>query len=390
MQPQPQPDTDDVFEQAKALFLAGLASFEAGSFVQAEQQFLASLARVPARVSTLTNLAGTQLKLARADDALRTTHQILALEPDNLDAWFHRGHALAQLGRNDEALAAFEHTLELDPALAPAWSHRGGILRELNRLDEAAVCFRQALAHGADAELNGYYLAAVGARGSPLPTPATAPRHYVQALFDDYAGQFDEHLVGVLKYQAHEVLVRHLAALDHTPFASALDLGCGTGLCGPLVRPLVRPAPARLVGVDLSAPMLDRARALGVYDDLVQADIVEYLRGLNQPQQQQPQRHDLVLAADVFIYVGDMAPVFDALDPVIEPGGMFCFSAELAGPACRTGFELQPSLRYAHTPDYLLGLAAQHGFDAVLMKHEPIRKDQLEPIDGLFVYLAKR
>ena len=368
------PDPDNPFEQAKALFFDGLASFEAGRFADAETQFLASLKRVPGRASTLTNLAGTQLKLSRPLDALRSADQALVIEPHNGDAWFHLGNALAQLGRNEEALAAYERVLELDPALAPAWSHRGGILRELNRLDEAAESFRQALAHGADAELNAYYLAAVGAQTSP----ATAPRQYVQALFDDYAGQFDAHLVGVLKYQAHEVLVRHLAALGRGPFKAALDLGCGTGLCGPLVKPMA----AQLVGVDLSAPMLDKARALDVYDDLVQADIIEHLRST-------PQRHDLVLAADVFIYVGDLAPVFDALDRVIERHGVFCFSAERAGSACRT-FELLPSLRYAHSEAYMRGLAAQYGYDVVKLVEEPIRKHQREPIDGLFIYMVKR
>ncbi len=373
-----EPADSDRFEQAKALFFDGLASFEAGRFADAETQFLASLKLVPGRASTLTNLAGTQLKLARPHDALHTTDQALAAEADNSDALFHRGNALAQLGRNDEALAAFERVLELDPALAAAWSHRGGILRELNRLDEAAECFRQALAHGADAELNGYYLAAVGAQDSLVGSPATAPRQYVQALFDDYAGQFDAHLVGVLKYQAHEVLVRHLATLDRAPFRSALDLGCGTGLCGPLVKPMA----ARLAGVDLSAAMLDKARALGLYDELAQADIVEHLRSTDQ-------RHDLVLAADVFIYVGDLAPVFDALARVIEPGAVFCFSAERASPAC-TGFELLASLRYAHSEGYLRGLAVQHGYDVVKLVEEPIRKAQHGAIDGLFVYLEKR
>ena len=362
------------FERAKALFFDGLASFEDGRFADAETQFLASLKHAPGRASTLTNLAGTQLKLARPNDALHTADQALAVDVDNGDALFQRGNALAQLGRNEEALAAYERVLEIDPALGAAWSHRGGILRELNRLDEAAACFRRAMAHGADAELNGYYLAAVGAQASP----ATAPRQYVQALFDDYAGQFDAHLVGVLKYQAHEVLVRHLAKLGRGPFRSALDVGCGTGLCGPLVKPMA----ARLAGVDLSAAMLDKARALGLYDELAQADIVEHLRSTDR-------RHDLVLAADVFIYVGDLAPVFAALARVIEPGAVFCFSAERASPACQ-GFELLASLRYAHSEAYVRGLAAQHGYDVLKIVEEPIRKAEHSAIDGLFVYLGKR
>lgn len=398
----------DAFDQAKELFFDGLKAFETARFDVAEQLFMASLALFPGRISTLINLAATQLKLSRPQEALAVADQVLALEADNVDAWFHKATALGLLNRHREALAGYEKVLQLgtlppaepwfrhgqtlqaldrpeqalasydralaaDPSLAQAWSNRGGILREMKRNDEAADAFRQALAQGADPELHRYYLASVSAQA----VPATAPAHYVETLFDDYADQFDAHLVGLLGYRAHSTLARHLAALGRGPFRSALDLGCGTGLCAPLLKPMTQ----RLAGVDLSSQMMDKARALGLYDRLVHADIVDYLRGTDE-------RYDLVTAADVFIYVGDLAPVFAALHRAMEAKGLFCFSAECAADES-ADFELLPSLRYAHSERYLREMAMQHGFDLVQLVRAPIREDQREPIHGMFVYLGR-
>lgn len=362
----------DTFEAAKALFLDGLAAFEAGRFEQAEALFVASLEKFPGRVSTLVNLAATRLALRRPNDALVAADEVLALEPDNAQAWFHRGNALAELGRHPQALAAFEKVCALDPGQAPAWSQRGAILRECGRLDEAARAFEQAIANGADAQLHRYYLASVRGEG----VPSNAPAGYVRTLFDDYAPAFDQHLVQVLGYRAHHTLVEHLPFPPAGRFASALDLGCGTGLCAALLAPRVD----RLTGVDLSAGMLKQARSLGIYRRLVQADLVDHLRATDE-------RHDLVLAADVFIYIGDLAPVFEAVRRVLEPGGVFCFSAECASRE-DLDFELLPSLRYAHSQRYLAELAQRHGFKARRMVERPIREEQRRQVAGRFVYLG--
>ena len=363
---------DDRFEQAKAHFFAALGRQQAGDLGEAQQLYQASLGLVPGRASTLINLAAVQLRLARPGDALTSADAALAAERDSIDALLHRATALAQLGRADEALAAFQRLLAIDRRHAAAWSGSGTLLRELNRLDEAAHAFREAIEHGADVDLHGFYLASVEAGA----TPPTAPAAYVAGLFDSYADEFDSHLVGALRYQAHRRLVEELVASEgEARYASALDLGCGTGLCGPLVRPMA----ARLAGVDLSAGMLERARALGVYDRLVHADIVEFLAG-------DEERYDLVLAADVFIYVGDLEPVFARLARAMA-GGVFCFSVE----ALDDGADLRllPSLRYAHSPAYLARLAAGHGFEVAAMTPAPVREDQGEVVEGLYVVLRR-
>jgi predicted TPR repeat methyltransferase len=364
----------DAFERAKAAFFAGLARQQAGDDAAAERHYRESLTLVPGRASTLINLAAVQLRLARPIDALSSADAALAAEPDSSDALLHRATALARLGHPEDALLAFRRLLAIEPHHAAGWSGAGTAARELGRLDEAAQAFREALRHGAERELHDYYLASVQGAGAP----ATAPAGYVEALFDGYAGEFDRHLVDELGYQAPRRLVEGLAALGDERFAATLDLGCGTGLCGPLVRPRSE----RLTGVDLSARMLAQARRLGVYDRLEQAEIVAFL-------ERSDERFDLVLAADVFIYVGDLRPVFRALQRVMTHG-VFCFTVETLAASDPAEQRLLPSLRYAHAPAALGRLADAHGFDVAAMLRAPVREEQRAAVDGLYVYLRRR
>jgi predicted TPR repeat methyltransferase len=431
---------NDAFERARQCFFDGLQALEAGRLDDAERSFEASLALVPGRASTLTNLGAVRIRLGRPAEALPLLDEAVAAQPEHVEGWLQRALALERLGRDaealpcfervlaqapddaptlyrtamalnrlgrhadalarlehllrvdpehargwtlhgqtlqslerhDDALPSYERALALDPTDAWAWTLRGGLLKDLGRRDEAIFAFEQAIAHGGDAEYNGYFLAALGGR----PKPARAPGAYVQQLFDGYAERFDEHLVQVLNYRSPQMLAQRIAALGRR-FGHALDLGCGTGLCGPLVAPVV----VRLDGVDLSQAMLDKARALGVYAQLDRADLVDHLRTT-------PHRHDLVLAADVFTYLGDLSDVFAGVARVLEPGGWFVFSVERADDGL--DFELRGTLRYAHSARYLRTLAASGGFDVGEITEATLREDQRRPIAGLLVLLQRR
>jgi predicted TPR repeat methyltransferase len=365
--------TGSPFEQAKAAFLDGLRCQQAGELDEAEAHYRESLRLLPGRASTLINLAATQLAARRPADALATADRALAAEPDSSEAWLHHATALAQLGRLDAALAGFERLLSIAPEHALAWSSKAGVLRELQRHADSATAYRRALQLGAEPELNRYFLAAVEAGDAPPAPPAV----YVQELFDGYAEDFDRHLVDELKYDGHHRLIAGLAALAAGPFDAALDLGCGTGLCGSLLRPMV----GHLTGIDLSAGMLSKARALGVYDRLEHIDAVEFLRCDHGP-------YDLLIACDVFIYVGALEPLFDAASQRMTHG-IFCFSVELLE-ASDLAFRLETSLRYSHAEAYLLRLAEQHGFEPIALQGAPVRCDQGRPVAGLYVYLRRR
>ena len=358
------------FEAAKAQFLDGLRCHQAGQFAQAEQHYRASLGLVPGRPSTLTNLGATLLALARPQEALPLLQQATQAEPAHAEGWLQQAQALAQLGRLPEALHCTGRLLALQDTLGEAWALHGGLLKDLGQPQAAAQALQRAIELGADAAVNGYLLASLTGAGAP----PRSPRGYVEQLFDGYADTFEQQLVDRLQYRAPAVLARLLSAQLAQPVASALDLGCGTGLCGPLLRPLAQ----RLIGVDLSPRMLAQARARGVYDELLQADIAEHL-------QLTEEQHDLLVAADVFIYLGDLQPVFAGAAHVLRPGGLFAFSVEEAGDA--VDYALLNSSRYAQSERYLRALAQAHGLDVLQAVREPLRSDQRAPVPGLYLLL---
>ena len=392
------------FATARDLFQRALQQHGAGQLRDAETSYRESLQHLPGRPSTLTNLGAVLLQLGRPAEALPLLEQALQSEPDNAEALSHRALALAELGRDaealtafdglltvglgtaavhyhralclaqlhrpDDALAAFDEALALDEHFAQAWARRGGLLKDMGRPAQAIASLQRAIELGADVPVNSYLLASL----TGTAAPGSAPVAYVQQLFDAYAGQFETHLVQSLDYRVPELLAQ-LATRHGGPFAQALDLGCGTGLCAAPLKALVE----RLHGVDLSSGMLERARATGLYEQVWQADIAEHLFTT-------PERYALIVAADVFIYIGDLHSVFAGVRRVLEPGGLFCFSVEQGSD--ERSYELRSTSRYAHSAQHLRVLAAQQGFELLALEEATLRKDQAQPVAGLLVALV--
>ena len=282
------------------------------------------------------------------------------------------GQTLQHLGRPLEALEAYERALALNPRLGPAWTLRGHLLRQAGRLADASVCFNNAIGCGEDVANHLYFLGALGLGA----LPEAAPPAFVRGLFDEYADRFEEELVDTLNYRGHEQVCAPLATLHPARFASALDLGCGSGLAAPLLRP----STGRLSGVDLSPRMIERAAATRLYDELHVAEAVAWLRAT-------PERHDLVVACDVFIYLGDLAPVFDGAARVLASGGLFAFTVE-EGHA-EAGYDLLPTLRYTHSESYLRELSQARGLRVARCERAPLREGHGEAIVGLTMHLRR-
>ncbi|MEN9779320.1 MAG: hypothetical protein RL014_468 [Pseudomonadota bacterium] len=370
----------DPLESARRLFTDGLAAFEAGDLPRAEQCFAQALQLVPDRPSVLTNLGATRVRLGRFAQALPLLERATALEEGNLEAWVHLGTARAETGQLQAAVLAFDKALALRDDLAFVWVQRGSALRELGRHDEAAASFERAMALGADDELTRFYLAAV--RGSD--SPSAPPRRYVEGLFDGYADDFEPHLLN-LGYRAHERVVEQLRAHHPPPWGAVLDLGCGTGLVGRLVQPQAR----RVTGIDVAARMVEQARRLGGYDEVIHADLAAWLAA---PPDGPHALHDVAFAADVFIYVGAIDGVLRDLRQHLRPGGWLSFSVEAlddANPADGVpgGFRLQGSLRYAHSEAYVRQLAAGLGWTIHRLLRAPIRDDQRQPVAGMYLVM---
>jgi predicted TPR repeat methyltransferase len=268
------------------------------------------------------------------DGALISSGDLMA------DRRYGYGRDLASRGDLAAAADLFAQATEAAPGFAAAWFALGEMREKLGDGAGAAAAFREALRldpgdrHGA-----ALRLARLGAAD---PEGAMSPS-YVRTLFDQYAPRFDGALVEGLAYRGPQRLLDAVerALSPHPQVGAMLDLGCGTGLAGAAFRPLVR----HLTGVDLSPGMIAQAHAKGIYDRLETGELVEFLAA-----ERAARRHyDLVIAADVFVYLFDLTPVARAVADVLSPGGLFAFTVETHdGDGSGDGVELGDRLRYRH------------------------------------------
>jgi predicted TPR repeat methyltransferase len=270
----------------------------------------------------------------------------------------------------DHAAAAELMTgaLELAPGWVMGWFRLGEMHEAAGASELAAEAWRMTLKLDVhDRPGAALKLELVGA----MPASVAPPGAFVEALFDHYAGTFDQSLVGKLGYRVPELLSQAIRERGERRFAKAVDLGCGTGLMGEALRPAVE----FLEGHDISAAMLKKAEAKRFYDRLVKSD----LQSLALPENSV----DLITSADVFMYIGALDRVFDRVAAALLPGGLFAFSVERHdGPE---DFVLRPSRRYAHSQGYLLRLLRSHGLAVAALGNATIRMDRGEPIEGLIV-----
>jgi predicted TPR repeat methyltransferase len=155
-----------------------------------------------------------------------------------------------------------------------------------------------------------------------------------------------------------------------------LDAGCGTGLLAPYLRPCAR----RLVGVDLSTRMLEKAAARGTYDELVAAELCAYLLSC-------PSAFDVVASSDTLVYFGELREVFAAARASLRPGGWLVFTLERAPEAeeIPAGYRLHPDGRYMHKEHYVRAVLEEARFGAIEVKTAHLRREGKAYVDGLIV-----
>lgn len=280
--------------------------------------------------------------------------------------------------RGDLAGAAdlFAQAVEQAPGFASAWFALGEVRARLGDNTVAVEAFRRALAaepedrHGATVQL-----ARLAGRATPMPAG------YVRALFDQYAKHYDLSLLEGLDYRGPRLLfdatMAACEALGRVPwFGRALDLGCGTGLAGAVFVSRVD----SLVGVDLSAAMVENARRTGRYHELHIGDVSDFLARAN------ARSASLVISADVLPYCSDLAPLAGQVARVLDAGGLFAFTTETHE---GNGVLLRETLRYAHGEDHVRSALAGAGLTVVSLVAASSRREKGVPVQGLVVAAVK-
>jgi predicted TPR repeat methyltransferase len=331
---------------------------------------------------------------------------------------------LAARGELAGAADVLVQALDRAPDFAAAWFALGEVRERRGDARGAVEAFRRALAID-PADSQGAGLRAARLEGGA----ASMPPAYVRTLFDQYAPHYDRALVEDLAYRAprllREAVERVQAARGLPPkFRRMLDLGCGTGLAAEAFADCCE----AMFGIDISPGMIEQARRKNLYAGLAVADLVEALAFLPLPEGEracpgldpgsilaegedrvrgsrsgiparspsphpsplrgegvecgspQQARADLIVAADVFAYLGDLEPVCRAAAAVLEPDGLFAFTAETqAG----EGVVLGEKLRYAHSGAHVRTALEAAGLSVLTLAEASLRTEAGVPVPGL-------
>ena len=272
---------------------------------------------------------------------------LLKQDPYNTEYLYNSGVAQMALGHLQEAIAHFETILKHDSQHFAALNNLAAIQIRLGHRTEAITLLQRAIAANPKDTASQFMLHALtGDEKHPEPCA-----DYVSNLFNNYALYYDQHMQGSLKYTLPYNIMQALHELGYTHFNRTMDLGCGTGLIGVVLRE----SSQHLTGLDIAAKMLAQARDKAVYDTLIEAELVHYL-------QENEQQYDLIVAADVLPYSGDLEPLFNVITKRLTQQGLFIFSSEISKDQ---PWALQDSARFCHHPDYIQQLCEQQGLKLV-------------------------
>jgi len=349
---------------------------------QALEAYTQVLSRGEHLAAAHNNIGLTLHRLGRDTKARRHFEEALRIQPANSTYCYNLGNLLVTSGKITDAVREFEKATLIDPDFGQAWINLADILKRQGDYFRAVNCYRQALICLPDCEQVHYNL---GLTLHALGRPNEACRHfkkaveldpsnsgslhmlnallgkdvdqapdgYVKNLFDRYAQSFDNHMNGRLSYSVPRWLKKQLKlhCRRRGGFNHLLDLGCGTGLSGVALKDMA----TYKTGVDVSTKMLAVAENKRVYDTLICCDICEFLSVTDEC-------FDLVTAADVLIYFGELTDLFGLVRKRLAVGGLFAFSSE-SGTV--KDYRLQKNGRFAHAPDYIHREAKNVGLTTV-------------------------
>jgi predicted TPR repeat methyltransferase len=287
----------------------------------------------------LTELAGRLRKHGKIRTAFLCQQRAVTLDPDDPWKWTSLGELAHILGRRADARRAYEYLLEIQPD---------------------------------DAEIRHLLVAL-----RDEAPPERVPDECIQQLYARFSAFYESQMLEELYYEGPERLLNAICdVVGDRQIPSVLELGCGTGLLGQLLKPNA----LRLVGVDLSPEMAAVAAERDFYDQVEVAEITSWLDDCRET-------FDLIVACDTLIYFGDLRQVICRAARRLRPGGAIGFSVEQTK---STPFRLTDSGRYAHHSDHIRQVAASAGLSIACLREEYMRMEYGEEVIGLFVVMVSR
>jgi len=369
-------------ENNKALFLIAQCYYETRNYNESEKYYLMFLEVDTKNIKAINNLGRLYDETGRHEKAIKKYIEAIEIDGSIATIYLNLGKVYIKTRNIPEAKKAFLCSIKLDPQHPESYFNLGKLYGEINDTDKAKEYLTKALDMDIPGHMEkaGEFILAVKYFLSNIDDPDTFnedKKAFVADLFDGYADKFDEHLVEGLQYKTpqiiNDLLTSHVTKIDN----ATLDLGCGTGLCCKYLKE----RSAHITGVDLSAKMIDKARELGCYDELIVGEITEVVNNANE-------MLDLIVAADVFVYIGSLEDIFLACSSKMNKNGYFIFSTEhLTGE--QEDFRLFDSGRYKHSNIYLNQLLSNNNFELVEHNFCTLRKENGRNVEGCVTILRK-
>lgn len=388
-----------------ALHFFGVLHHNQGHSAEGAAFIRRSLKAAPNNAHAWMNLGNILLEQDQSQEAKAAYERAAALAPALADAWYNLGICLRKMDDAAAAISALDRAIALRGTHASSHYQRGIAQRDAGHLDEAENDFRRALAlkpdfvevfeslgmllyrqdRVADAakvyqawartDPSNSIAAHLAAASSGERIPERGSDAYVTETFDRFAATFDQNLAN-LGYRAPELVTAALVELlgERSALECILDAGCGTGLCGVLLRPLAR----RLIGVDLSSGMIEGARAKGHYDELAVGELVAFMRG-------HPAAFDAVVCADTLVYFGALEDAFAAAAQCLRGRGHLVMTLERMGEDALGNYRLEPHGRYTHRLDYVRDTLNNAGFSLIRSDEQVLRRERGTDVRGLLV-----
>jgi predicted TPR repeat methyltransferase len=356
---------DYFFEAPLLHYNLGLVYYQQGEYAMARDSFSRAAELQEGDPDILFNLALSHKKSGDADAAIRYFKLLVQAEPESIDTLYNLAGCYKDTRRHGEAKDTYREVLRLQPGHPAANNNLAYLYHLSGEIDLAVLHYKRVLDRNPEHKAATHMVAALTGTGS-----TGSPDSYVREIFDQYSRHFEHSLVDDLEYRV-PTTIRSL--FDRTVagklrFAHGLDLGCGTGLSGQAFADLVEV----FDGLDLSEKMIEVAAEKKIYRNLYPGSIVNILDTTCDT-------FDFYLAADVFGYVGDLAETFRRLRVHARPDVLFCFSTEtMEG----SGYRLQQTGRFAHSPEYIGNLASATGWQVAAMHTTRLRKEQGAWVQG--------
>lgn len=358
---------------AGARFQLGCLLMQQAHYQAAIEQFTAIERDHPFHFETETNIATCYLKLRRLNEAKMHYLKALALSSQDTQILFNLGVISMQQGFPKEAVEYYLRLLKIDSDHIDTHNNLAIVYLALQNKDAALTHFREALRLKPDNPTLTYIINMMSG-GKNIKA---APSEYVQSLFDAYADHYEDHLTQSLQYVVPNELYDIIGRIETLPQGKwdILDLGCGTGLCGALFKS----AAHTLTGVDIAEQMLAKAQQKNIYDKLIKADILNFLRRSTKDQ------YDLILAADVLVYFGDLDDLMFAIANVLKQRGLLAFNIEVS---TQVAYQLTSSGRFAHSKQYVENCALKNNLEILMAKSGFMRKQEQEDVYGMYYVLG--